>query len=294
MTGELAALGTAVLWALGNLTLKPVADRYHFLTLNTVRTLAAAAVTWVVLVSLGRLHTLAEFPASNLAQVVASAVIGIGVGDSLYYAGVARMPIAPAYTVSQASYPLFAVVIAILFLGERLGVVEGVGAACVVVGILLVSWPSHNTAAAREAEGASWRLGLALVVASSVVWAIAIAWAKDALEQYDPTAALAARLTFVAGLLWAATRLRPRPAQSGPWPRGSAALNAWGGGAVNALGAVLFFYSFQRAGVAKASVISGLSPLFLVALAVAFLKERPTRLFLAGTALSVAGVALLV
>ncbi len=56
------------------------------------------------------------------------------------------------------------------------------------------------------------------------------------------------------------------------------------------LGMFLFYLSMRRVGVARAAVISASAPVFSVALAVLFLKERPTVFVYIGTLTVVLGV----
>ena len=80
MFGELAALVTALIWAIGGTMLKPLSGRFHPLVLNQIRCLAAASLFAVFLAATGGFTLLAQVPLRAIIAGTAGTFIGIGIG----------------------------------------------------------------------------------------------------------------------------------------------------------------------------------------------------------------------
>jgi drug/metabolite transporter (DMT)-like permease len=106
-----------------------------------------------------------------------------------------------------------------------------------------------------------------------------------------PTAAAFWRVALAVPVLWIVVRFKqgPRPRRySGKWPLLLAAGLAFAGD-------LAFWHkSVQLTSVANATLLANLASIFVTLAAWIFLRQRPTRQFLAALALALAGVALLV
>ena len=96
---------------------------------------------------------------------------------------------------------------------------------------------------------------------------------------------------LLVGLLLAA---RPADLRYALARRRDVAAIAFAGLAGIALGSLLYVYALIESGAARASVLSASSPLFAIPLAIVFLNEPLTRRVLTGTAISVAGIIVVV
>ena len=142
-----------------------------------------------------------------------------------------------------------------------------------------------ESARARQSPRVSFRSVLALVVAA-VVWGLTFAFAKRALDHFGAVEAAFLRLLFALPLLlplaWARGRLRAPLALTVP---------------LAASGMVGYFLlthlALERGSVSAGAFVQALAPIMIALLAVAILRERPTRTLLAGIALAVAGACVL-
>ena len=89
--GETAALASALMWALGSLVFAHVGARFPTLALNLLKT----AMAWVGLaltlaVTTGRMWP-AGLEGASLGWVALSGIIGLTLGDSLYFVSLVRL-----------------------------------------------------------------------------------------------------------------------------------------------------------------------------------------------------------
>src|SRR5947209_17803176 len=81
--GELAALGSAVMWACSTIAMRAESGRVPALALNAFRSGVASLVIWVIVLAAGELALLTLVPASAVGSLIGSVLIGMAVGDSL-------------------------------------------------------------------------------------------------------------------------------------------------------------------------------------------------------------------
>lgn len=183
--------------------------------------------------------------------------------------------------------PLFAVLAAALFLGEPLGAREFVATAIIVLGTMVLS--------AQQGGGVSVssRVVLWLPLAAAVLRALAQVLSKAGLALWpNPLAAVLIGYSVSTAVVWMATLLSRRRQAfmfTGPgvlWFALTGVLNGT---------AVLSMYSALNAGpVHIVSPIVATYPLFTLALGALVLRqERLSRRLIAGVALTVAGVVIL-
>ena len=151
------------------------------------------------------------------------------------------------------------------------------------------------TVAARGGDGAGHtnaRLGIAAATLASIAWAVSVVLLKPSLEEVDAIRAQAVRLPLAGLCLGAmpwAWRLR-MPAAG----HGLAVLRRLGALSVlTVISAVMFAAGVQYAGVAVASVLSSTAPVFAIPLGIFFLGERLAPAAIAGTVVTIAGIAVL-
>jgi drug/metabolite transporter (DMT)-like permease len=182
--------------------------------------------------------------------------------------------------------PLFAVLGAALFLGERLGVSEAIATVVIVVGSMLLSRPEGGAATARPA-GALW-----LPWAAALLRAAAQVLSKAGLALWsNPFAAALIGYSVSAAAVWAVPAIDRRARAFAANRRGVAWFASTGvlnGGAVLSM-----YFALSAAPVYIVSPIVATYPLFTLALSALVLRQRPSGMLLAGVALTVAGVVML-
>lgn len=229
-------------------------------------------------------------PVPALAGLVVSPLVGLFVGDSLYFEAVRRIGAARALPISMAS-PLLTTVLAVALLGEALALPAWVGIALTLGGVYLVAVPRGGQPGAGETEPTAWS-GVVFAGLSAALWSVSTLVLRSALDLVDPGTANVVRIPVASAMLWAFAWGRGLvPADPGQRRR---ALVVGGGiGLLSAGSNALFVLAIADAGAARASVLSNTTPLFVVPAAVLLLGERGSWRLVVGTVLSVLGIAVL-
>jgi drug/metabolite transporter (DMT)-like permease len=154
-----------------------------------------------------------------------------------------------------------------------------------------VAAPVH-AAVQRQAEGALIT-GLALVLAAAVAWALSTVWLQtltaDASLLVVNTVRVPVAAVLIGGVAWGRGVLRPRS-----YRRQDLALLGAAGLVGSGLGSLLYVYALKEAGAGRSALLNSLSPLFALPLAAVFLRESLTRSTVAGTALALGGMWLVI
>jgi drug/metabolite transporter (DMT)-like permease len=232
------------------------------------RTLVAAA-------ALGTLVVAQRLRAAPEAGLAGNGIV-LAVHWTTFFAAIQRSSVAIGL-LGYATFPLFVLLLERWLLGRRWSVREGVTAALVVAG-LLVLVPSLDAADATVQ-------GLALGVASGFTFALLAVRARRYAATHAPAVVALWQNAFAALALVPVAIL----SGAGPaWPDArELALIVVLGLACTALAHTLFIASLRRLSAHTASVVAALEPVYGIALAAALLGERPTLRTLAGAALIV-------
>ena len=216
------------------------------------------------------------------------AVIGLGLLTSLLYQvlfieGIDRTS-ASHTGFLIASGPLWTALIARALGVERPGARAWLALSVAFVGTCLV-------ASARDAAGGT-RLGNALLLLAMIAWALGTVLSRPVLSTFPAT-----RLAFLFTCVvlpghWLLALPHLKPALLGLGPGGWAAVS-YSGVLSTGIAYALWNASVRRIGPARTSAFTNVVPLVALALAWAFLGERPGGVQLAGGALVLLGIALL-
>jgi drug/metabolite transporter (DMT)-like permease len=282
--GAIAALGAGASWALGSILFRRLADVASPLGLNLAKGLlglvylsAALAFTGVVPVD-----------GMSLALLAASGIIGIAIGDTLFFMALVRLE--PRRTVLLATIgQAMTVVLALAVLGERPTAVAWVGIVAIVAG---VTWVMREQAES-DVSVADQRMGIVLGLGAAAAMAVGIILAKMGLARCSALQATAIRLAAgMAALLLIGlargevlTWLRPFAAPARLMQLAIADVVIIGGGFY------LSMVALELTDATIASVLTATEPLFVLPLAVLMLGERLSRRAIAGALVATAGVA---
>jgi len=198
-----------------------------------------------------------------------------------------------AGTVSSTT-PLFAVFVAIVFLGEPLTVPAAAGTAAIVLGVIALTARS----AGRPRDWAAWVILLPL--AGSAIRGGAQAAVKGGLAMWpDPFVAALVGYTVSCAMIFAGNRAFVSRT-SAPVPRARAPLDRRGifwfiaVGICNGLGVLAMYAALNGGRVSVVSPLVATYPLFTLALSALVLREEKfAPCVLLGVALTVAGVVVL-
>jgi drug/metabolite transporter, DME family len=285
--GELAALGTALLWATSSTLVGSQTARVPTAVISAVQLLAATVLLWSIA---GILLAMGAIDGTSLprgAALVGTALIGPALGDMLYFAGIRMVGVARAFPVAMAGSPLFTIALAALLIGEAITLTVVLGGLLTIAGIVLIA-----TRRQLDSLGAkdSTSMGLAIVLLAALLWAVATVSLRAAAEGVAAPLVSAIRIPaaamFALILAWSTRRVL-RPSHYGA----RSMLILAGAGLMGVgTGSMLYVLAIQQAGAARTAILSSTAPLFALPLAALLLHERITRRVAAGTLLSIAGI----
>ena len=184
LTGEFMALGCGLCWAIAVLLFRRSGPMDPW-SVNLFKNTIASVLLLLTLLAVGRgfdWHRSAE----DWWRLVGSALLGLTLGDTLFFAAIQRIGASVAAVVDCVYAPLI-VGLSVLILGETLTGGLLVGAPLVVAGLLTVAWQKPGSVHV-DRRGVLYALGG--VTAS----ALGVIVAKPALERSDLIEATTVRL----------------------------------------------------------------------------------------------------
>ncbi len=301
--GELAALGTALLWAFTAIFFAESGKRIGSYRVNKLRLIVAlllyAASLWVVSGS--------PFPhginGQQLAWLALSGFVGLVIGDSAGFK--ALVMIGPRLmSLVYATGPIITTIVGWIFLGERLTRLDLLGIGLTVSGVVWVVLerrPANNGKAldSSHPDAGSLRRGLVLAFIAACGQSIGLILAKQGMfHAGGEVAALPAGLIRIASgivVLWGLGAIQGEIPQTLEAAKNKAALGFAAAGALFGpfLGIVLSLIAIKYIPVGIASTLNSTSPLLIIPLVMLFYKEKVSLRALAGALLVVGGVAVL-
>jgi len=283
--GCLAALGSALAWAVGSILFRRIGDEASPLGMNLGKGILGLLLLGLALLLVG---TTPMSPRTVFFLAV-SGIVGIALGDTFFFMTLMRLD--PRLTLLLATVGQVAtVVMAMLFLGERPGAMAWLGIPLVLAGVgwvMAEQMPKEDTqAASLKWAGIGWGLLASLCISSGFILA------KVGLEEVSALQGTFWRFAFgmigLAAFGWIrgelVTWLRPF-ASVGLLKRIVLAVLVitFGGFWLTMVG-----YKYTHASVA--TILMSTEPLFILPLARIFMDERVTPRAVVGALIAVAGV----
>ena len=281
--GALAALGSAVAWAVTSLLARSLMSELGSVGVNAIRSTIGGVllIAWVLATAGAGVFT--AISASAWLLLGLSIVTAIALGDTVFFESTRAIGVGRAMTIST-TYPLGAAVIAAAFLNEPVTVPIAVGSLVTMAGLVLIVAPW----AERAPEERFW-FGVGAAAIASLAWAVSTVLVKPPLAEMGPVTAQAIRLPIASMVLWLTPWARPVPRTFAKSSR-AVQIRIVILGAITSVSSVMFVAGVKHAGVAVASVLSSTAPMFAIPLAVIFLDERITLRAFLGIVLTLAGI----
>jgi len=284
--GALAALGSALTWAVNGLLARSLVPGLGSVVVNAARSTVGGALLLGWVTATAGVGAFAAASTGALGLLALSIVTAIAIGDTVFFESTRALGLGRAMTISM-TYPLGAAALAAAFLGEPVTLAVAAGALLTLGGIVLIVAPW-----AERAPDERFAFGVGTATLASLAWAVSMVFLKAPLRELDAVTAQAIRLPLAAVVLWTT-----------PWARASAGgLGRIGGSALarlvalsvlTAVSSVMFVASVKYAGVAVSAVLSSTAPMFAIPLARIFLGERLSRTALLGAGVTIAGIVVL-
>ena len=269
------------------------ARRIHVLPLNLIRCVISTTFFWTLLPFYGGLDALKAIPAAAWPWLVVSVLGLLVVGDTLYFRSMDLAGVSWAMPVAGVN-PLWAVLLASIFLDEPLSWTLVLGAVLVIAGVVLVSRSAGPVEADGAADPHARRRGILIALLVSVLWGIGQVALKPATAGMHSVVANSIRqplglLMLLGPTLWRGRWRALRRLDRKSWAViGVASLVGTG------VGTLFFVMAIQLAGAGRTAILTSTSPLLAIPFSMLWLHERPTRWTLTGTLLTTAGIVLVV
>jgi drug/metabolite transporter (DMT)-like permease len=291
--GELAAVGTAICWGSSASLFVVSGRRLGSRVLNRLRlTLALVLLTATLWLLRG-----SPWPtwatSAEIRLLAASAVLGFVVGDGLYFRSLVILGAGRAALLLSLS-PVFAAVIAWIFLGETLGPRGILGVALTLGGLATVLY-GRTPPAARHPEGSPF-VGVVSGIGAALFSSTGYIFSKAALVNgIDPLSGTVVRVTVAVPVVWLLAPLQGGFARNFTLLRDRIAVRALCGGAVLGpfLGVTLSLVALQNTHAAVATSIFSCAPLLAIFLGARFHREEAGRRTVVGALIAIGGVLVL-
>lgn len=288
--GEAYSLGCALAWAIAVILFKKSGESLAPFALNFLKNLLGVVLMLATILIIQGAQW-PDIPASELPWILLSGFLGIAAGDTLYFRALNAIG-ASRIAAAQTLYSPFVIVLSLLFLGERLGLGQFLGVAVVLLGIFLVTYMRGSA----SVDARVLYRGVLAAVVSVLLMAIGVVMAKPMLERYDFLWVVLLRIAggVLGMLLVIAWRRNARELLAAykrvrHWPQ---VLSGAVMGTYISMMLWLAGYKYTQASIA--AVLNEFAAVFILLLAVIFLRERVTARQVAGTLLAVAGVVMVV
>ena len=298
LTGILFAVGTSVAFGLGSTVARLGLVGTPVVT-GTVVSMIAATMLLVGVAAPGYGSALGGIPSSGWTLIVFTSIINYPIGRLLLFNAMRRIGVARGNTIVSAN-PVVAGAIAILWLGEVLGLQSGAGMAACVGGGVLVAWaarqgPSADASAlAEDPHLAETTKGILTAVGAMLSYGTVSALVKKIVTDVtDPITA--ASLVFSFGTVMVAMLSLPRLRTELPQITFRRGWQLVVGGSGMSLGILLFYNAASRAPITAVAPVVALAPIvaILFAQVIARRFELMDKRIWVGAASVVAGVALI-
>jgi len=293
MIGEIAALATAVSWSFSYLFFTTAVRMIGSTSLNRLRLtialgflivshLVVSGVPFPVHATLGRWGWL------SLSGIVGFAIADTLLYQALYFLGAHRCSLV------MALVPVISALLAWGFFGEVLTAVQGAAVLLVVGGIALVLWKRDDSTG--QLISRNHFLGILCALGAACAQSLRYIFSKQGMAGGFPvlsTNVIQILAATVATWVWALISRHDRPTFEKlrrPRARWTTVAGSFTG---PFLGVTLSLVALQLAPVGIASTLMALPPVFLLPLSYFVFKERIGPRAVVGTALAVAGVALI-
>ncbi|MBA4180821.1 MAG: hypothetical protein C0506_09555 [Anaerolinea sp.] len=314
--GELAALLAAMTWSITSVALTSLSARTAPAVLSALRLAAGSVVLLALLLASGQVSDLGQATTLGLTGVIASGLVGYGLGDTIYIAALGRLGMQRTFPVTMALYIGLTVVAGVVLLDEPFTWGLPLGAVLISAGIYLVviqppgspAQPLPRVPAAepalatladvpgtpRPGESTDY-FGYLLLLLVGILWAVATVWLAGSKGDLGAIAAGAIRTPAGAISLLAFATLTQRPALIRPFKnRRHITIITVTGIVGTGFGSLMYVYAVVHAGAARTAILSATAPLLALPLSIMFLGERFTGRIGVGTVLCVGGIALVV
>lgn len=291
--GEIAALGTSILWSLTSVLFTIAGRRVGSAIINRTRLVFA-----VIFITVTHLLLQGEFIPSGINPervfwLGLSGILGLVLGDaSLFQAFVLVGPRLSMLMMALA--PVMSTVMAWIFLREVLNAVDLLAILITIAGIVWVVWESNNKL--PDVARKDYFTGILFGIGGALGQAVGLITSKVGMEgDVSPLSAVLIRLVIAMIAIWIITMFQGKVRTTIHALKDQKIILTILGATIVGpyLGVWLSLIAIDLAQVGIASTLMALSPIFLLPLAKWFFDEQISRRIIFGTVTALIGVTLI-
>ncbi len=288
--GELMALSAGLFWAVAVILFRITGRDMRPLSLNLFKCTFCIGLFLITSLVL-REPLFPDLPLHTYGIMLLSGLVGIGVSDTLFFASLNRLG-AGFSAIVNCSYSPLVIILAALFLGERMRPLQLAGVGMIIGAVLIISRDENDRSPIRRKDLLA---GIALGLAAMLSMAVSIVIMKPYLPQVPLLWATLVRTVGGLALLavgfsfnprrrdYAAEMRNPRlwlPLAASSFFGGYLAFTAWMGGMKYTL-------------ASTAAALNQMSTIFIFILGIIILKESVTQGKILALVLALGGVVLI-
>ncbi len=291
--GILCAIAATVFFGITNVIYKKIDKEISVIDIVVTRIWVSLPISYIfAVVSAGTVFI--SIPAESMFPLAISMILGIVIGDTLYFFSQERIGVGRAFPIVM-SYPLVVYLMAAVYLAEPVILQRVIGAVIVVIGVVLIARAEFSE---DDENNKRWtsrdrNIGLFLAFVTIIVWS-----SSDVIFQYGITSVGAAEANYfrvlVASIVYIPVfmfSLRGRRQLPSRRISGIALLTG-----LFSIGVSLIVYSYaiKFVGATVTSILIASAPVITAPLSVIYLREDMNKSVIIGTILTIMGILLVV
>jgi drug/metabolite transporter (DMT)-like permease len=291
--GVLFAVVATVFFGLTNVIYKRLGNDISVIDITFSRIWVSLPLAYIfAVISSGSYQII--IPQEAMFPLAISMILGIVLGDTLYFLSQERIGVTRAFPISM-SYPLMVYFLTAYFLGEPVILQRILGAVIVVVGVGLVARASQKEGLESSLKWGDRdrKIGLILAFFTLISWALSDAIFQFGLINVGVAEANFFRLLFASVILVPFFLISMRKGRSLP-NRRILVFAALTGLVGIGLSLIAYSYAVKFVGATITAVIIASAPVFTVPLSAIYLHEDVNRKVVFGTLMTILGVILVV
>jgi len=291
--GIVCAIAATVFFGITNVIYRKIDNEISVIDIVVTRIWISLPLAYIfAVVSTGTLNI--SVPVESMFPLAISMILGIVIGDTLYFFSQERIGIGRAFPIVM-SYPLAVYLMAAIFLEEPVILQRVIGAIIVVIGVAVIARSefSEDDENNKRWNSRDRNVGLFLAFVTIVVWS-----SSDVIFQYGMTSVGAAEANYfrvlVASIVYIPVfmfSLRGRRQLPSRRISGIALLT---GLFSIGLSLIVYSYAIKFVGATVTSILIASAPVITAPLSVVYLREDVNKSVIIGTILTIIGILLVV
>jgi len=287
--GETAALASALLWAFAVILFRISGRNVRPLSLNLFKCSLCILLFIPTILILGD-PLVPSYSLRHYAILLLSGIIGIGISDTLFFASLNRIG-ANLTAILLCSYSPSVIILAALFLGERMSMFQLFGVLLILSAVVMISQDHEKSPVSRK----DLVVGIALGITAMITMAVSIIIMKPVLD--DSPVVWATMIRTVGALAAISLVIWLHPQKKALLSEIKIPQNWKVMVPASIIGSYLAFMAWmggmKYAQVSVASALNQMSTVFIFVLGVIFLKERASPGRLLALLIAIGGVVLI-